>query len=359
MLFSKINIDVVFMPVNVSARPRPGCLPEKAIVMARDDLSGWVEADALAEVNSESVSRFFLGKVIARFGRISQVSADGSSEFKGDFVQLLWHQQIPLVRISAYNAAGNGRIECGHGPIKEALYKMMQTRGPDWVSLLLYVLWADQATARRLTGYSPARLLYGQECVLPIDAEFSTYLAGRWSVGPMDTVSLLVVHAQQLKCGSEDRRLARHIVQQERECSIIHGNRSCEAQQRNRVLAKDDLVLVRNSLQDQRKMAYEDRYLGPYRIHHISDQGAATLEELDGTEIKDDAMRKIGHVRLRRFMPRVESLSQVGLPRTVPPNYRPRKDTTGPQRQSESLPAPRGTTAPGVSYNSWRWGGTA
>jgi hypothetical protein len=33
-LFSKINIDVVFMPVNVPVCPRPGCLPEKVIVMA-------------------------------------------------------------------------------------------------------------------------------------------------------------------------------------------------------------------------------------------------------------------------------------------------------------------------------------
>jgi hypothetical protein len=61
-----------------------------------------------------------------------------------------------LVCISAYNAAGNGMIERGHGPIKEALYKMMRTRGPDWVSLLPYVLWADRATARQSTGYSPA-----------------------------------------------------------------------------------------------------------------------------------------------------------------------------------------------------------
>jgi hypothetical protein len=115
----------------------------------------------------------------------------------------------------------------------------------------------------------------------------------------MDTASLLVVRAQQLERGSEDRRLARHIIQQERKRSIIHGKSSREAHQRNRALAKDDLVLVCNSLQDQRKMAYEDRYFGPYQIHHISDQGAATLEELDGTEIKDDAMRKIGHARLR------------------------------------------------------------
>jgi hypothetical protein len=305
-IFSRLAIDVVYMPRNQVMGPLPeGVVPEKAIVVLRDDLTGWVEAQALPEINSTLVARFFFEQVVCRFGLVGHVSSDNGSEFLGAFKDLLVHYGIPQVYISAYNPEGNAMVERGHAPIKEALFKMMRSLGGDWVSLLPFVLWADRTTAKRTTGYTPHYLLYGAESVLPIDAEYKTFLVGNWSE-EMSTSELLAARARQLQRLPQDRALASRLAAAAREESLVELNSGRDRRHLNRAFRKNQLVLVRNVAQENSKaIPKEDRYFGPYRVLEVSSTGAVRLCELDGSPVRDAAMAQVAHSRVRRFIPRI------------------------------------------------------
>jgi len=67
-LFEKIGLDVIHMPP---------CKGKNYLVVARDDLSGWVEARALSSANS------LWEDVVCRYGCFGRLVVDGGPENKG------------------------------------------------------------------------------------------------------------------------------------------------------------------------------------------------------------------------------------------------------------------------------------
>lgn len=92
---------------------------------------------------------------------------DGGGENKGVARELMKRYNTRNVPIAAYHPQSNGLIECGHQSIIDALAKL----GPHWVEHLLAILWADRVTTRRSTGFAPYKLVFGQDCVLPVEAK--------------------------------------------------------------------------------------------------------------------------------------------------------------------------------------------
>ena len=72
-----------------------------------------------------------------------------------------------------------------------------------WLDYLHAVLWADRTTIRRSTGKTPYEVLYGCQCVLPIELKTPS-----WSTLPWHTVGtradLLEIMAQQLYRRDQD-----------------------------------------------------------------------------------------------------------------------------------------------------------
>ena len=66
--WQKVGMDVTLMPKSKG---------KSFLVVARDDLSGWVEARALSKSDSAQVSRFLFEDVICRHGIFQQLVVDG------------------------------------------------------------------------------------------------------------------------------------------------------------------------------------------------------------------------------------------------------------------------------------------
>ena len=79
-MWDKIGVDIVVMP-----RSREGSY----LVLARDDLSGWVEGRAIDEANSYNVSKFLYEDVICRHGCPRRIVLDGGRENMGKTKELL------------------------------------------------------------------------------------------------------------------------------------------------------------------------------------------------------------------------------------------------------------------------------
>ena len=160
-LIEKWAIDITYMP------NRRG---KQYLVVARDDMSGWVEARALSNKGAKAVATFIWEDVICRHGIFWRMVVDGGGEFMAEVIDLLNKWGVERIQISAYHAQANGMIERGHGPLKDALSKL----GSDWPTNLAAVLFADRTTVHGPTGYTPFYMVYGREPILPVKSRFPT-----------------------------------------------------------------------------------------------------------------------------------------------------------------------------------------
>ena len=93
------------------------------IVFARDDLSGWVEPQAIPEASSFYVSKFLYEEVVCRHGCPRRIILDGGRENLDLTKDLLQHYRIKGTTISAFHPQANGLVERGHGPIVNSIAK--------------------------------------------------------------------------------------------------------------------------------------------------------------------------------------------------------------------------------------------
>jgi len=281
-VWEKVGVDVRFMPESVEGY--------KFIVFGRDDLSGWVEAHALKENTAQNVAKFLYEEVICRHGCPGRIVIDGGSENKSVAAALLANYRVQRTVVSAYHPQSNGLVERGHDPIINSLSKYCSKEPTKWPQYLPLVLWADRVSIRHSTGYSAFELVYGRDCLLPIDFSPASWSVVDWEGEIKSREDLLVARMTQL-----DER----ILMESRAAAELGGNRKgnkayFDQHKRMRGEAQrlhvGDLVLVhqsKNLNSRSVKIKLDDRWFGPYRIHEIPpDSTFYRLEELDGTHLK-------------------------------------------------------------------------
>ena len=87
-IWEKWGLDVVHMP---------SWKGYQYMVLARDDLSGWVEGRALRHANSANISDFLRTEVICRHGLFGRLVVDGGPENKekvDEAIELLSLQKV-------------------------------------------------------------------------------------------------------------------------------------------------------------------------------------------------------------------------------------------------------------------------
>jgi len=270
----KWAVDVVKMPTAAGF---------VCLVLAREDVSGWVEGRALRAPKSRHVARFLFEEIICRFGCFELLVNDGGPENERWTEILLELYGIKNVRISAYHPMANGMIERGHPQIVTALAKISSVTGRPWPEHLHAVLWADRTTVKVPTGMTPAHVVYGRDHVLPIELQFPTWGTAKWS-SITNTEDLLAARAAQLDRRDEDLEEARLRLRRHREWNKEYFDDNHRI--RSEELAAGDLVLVWDSTRDKdmsNNRKFAPRWRGPFRIQSVAEgMGSYRLEELDG-----------------------------------------------------------------------------
>ena len=113
----------------------------------------------------ENVAKFIYEEVICRHGCLKRIVMDQGTENLNLTRDLLEKHRIRQTLVSAYHPQANGLVERGHDAIVNALAKYDKKR---WKGCLPLALWADRISVRRSTGYSAFELVYGRECLLPV-----------------------------------------------------------------------------------------------------------------------------------------------------------------------------------------------
>jgi hypothetical protein len=97
MMWQKVCMDIVYMPKVKGF---------KYLVLARDDLSGWVEGRPLRDKSAPAVARFLWEDIICRFGLYGRLVIDGGTENKAVVKQLTQRYGIRRIEASAYHCGG-------------------------------------------------------------------------------------------------------------------------------------------------------------------------------------------------------------------------------------------------------------
>jgi hypothetical protein len=270
-LWRRVGLDVVYMPQNEGF---------SKIVAMREYLSGWVEAKALRNADSKSVAAF-VHDWIVRFGVPGMIIHDNGAENKKITKILIDRYRIRDVAIASYHPQSNGVVERGHQQIVDGLAKL----GSKWVRNLPLVVWADRITTRASTGFTPYRLVFGQDCVLPVELTASSWATVEWRK-VKSRAELLAARARQLERREEDIEQAKINVRKSR----LRNKAYFDKHRRERIheLEVGDMVLLYNSsLDKQWSQKLKNKWLGPYRIKEVAeDRGTYLLEELDGTQLQ-------------------------------------------------------------------------
>lgn len=275
-IFSKIHLDVMFMPKVRGFR---------YIIAARDDLSGAAEGRALRHSNAKTTAQFIWEEIFCRYGAVGHIVTDNGSELQAAVTLLMDRYKILHIKISAYNSKANGVVERGHFTIREAIMKACEGATKKWPDFVPHAFFADKVTVRRATGYSPFYLLHGVHSVLPFDlAEASFIIINQQN---MTSEDLSAARIRQLQKKPEDLERAAATLRKNR----LRSKKQFEKRSRTRLChdsyEQGTLVLVRNSgIEKSMDRKSKPRYLGPYRVIRRTKGGVYALEELDGAQWK-------------------------------------------------------------------------
>ena len=290
-LFSKVYLDVMKMPLAKG---------KQWLVACRDDLSGVTECKAITRDRAKVIARFFLRRIILRYGIVQEVVTDNGPSFCKEFAELLKQYGVHHIKISPYNSQANGVVKRGHYNIREALIKLCGGDLSQWPLMVPAATFADRITVRRATGFSPYFLLHGVHPLMPGDLSDATFMVASYKPG-MSSVELIEARTRQLLRLPEDVIKARKILHSSRARAKLAYEKRFAHRIRKDAYEPDSLVLIRNnpienSVSIERKTA--NRYMGPYRVIRQTQGGSYILEEMDGSLLRH-------HVAAFRLIPYV------------------------------------------------------
>jgi hypothetical protein len=145
----------------------------KYVVVAVEYFSKWIEAKPLATITSVTVQKFFWQNIVSRFDVPKAITVDNGTQldaetFKGFCDQI----GIKIHFASVRHLESNGLVERANGIIMTRIMKLIfnQPRGR-WTNELIKVVWSHNTTISRSTGFTPFKLLFGDEAITPEEAK--------------------------------------------------------------------------------------------------------------------------------------------------------------------------------------------
>ena len=161
--WERVAMDLLYMSVTTARGNR-------YVLVMVDCFSRWTEACPLPDKTAHSVADAFFNQVVCRFGMPSVIHSDQGREFENKIMQELCllcgsHK----TRTTPYHPESDGMVERFNRTLLMMLAMFAGKNRDDWDDLLPAVMMAYRSSVHESTGFSPYRLMFGEECTLPMD----------------------------------------------------------------------------------------------------------------------------------------------------------------------------------------------
>jgi hypothetical protein len=250
-----------------------------------------------------TIGAFIFEEILCRWGAVEQIVTDNGTAYVAALDWLAERYGIHHIRISPYNSQANGVVEWQHRTVCESIFKACDSDDSRWPTVAPFAFWADRATIRKSTGYSPFYMAHGVEPTLPFDLTQATFLVPDLTQ-PLSTQDLLATCTRQLQKRPADLATIHDRIATSHHASTRQFEKHFANTIRDYDFAPGSLILVRNTLPNMDKM--KPRYLSPMVILWCTRNGAYHLGELDGaiSKLRYAAFRLIPyHARSRSLIP--------------------------------------------------------
>ena len=249
------------------------------IVQAHCSLTTWPEWRALRKETGRTLGAFIFEDILCRWGAVGEIVTDNGTAYVAVLNWLSSRYEIRHIRILAYNSRANGIVERQHRTIHDSLVKACNGDASQWPAVAPFVFWADRATTRKATGYSPFYMAHGVEPILPFDITLATFLVPEL-VKSLTTDELIAIRARQLEKRQDNLAAIHTYILKSRFASAQqferrHAHTICDFDFKPGVL-----ILVCNPSVEHDKV--KPRYCGPMVVVRRTCNGTYRLAELDG-----------------------------------------------------------------------------
>jgi hypothetical protein len=143
------------------------------VVVAVEYFFKWIKAKPLATITSATVQKFFWQNIVCRFGVPKAITIDNGTQFDAETFKDLCDQISTKIHFaSVRHPESNGLVERANGIIMTGIMKLIfnQPRGK-WLDELVKVVWSHNTSILRSTGFTPFKLLFGDEAITPEEAK--------------------------------------------------------------------------------------------------------------------------------------------------------------------------------------------
>ena len=140
------------------------------ILVIADYFSKWTEAFPIKNKCADTVADVLVDKIILRFAMPLVIHSDQGREFENGLMKSLCNLLgCVKTRTAPYHPESDGMVERFNRTCLMMLSMFVNDRRDNWHKLLPFVMHAYRTSVHESTGYSPYRLMMGEECSLPQD----------------------------------------------------------------------------------------------------------------------------------------------------------------------------------------------
>ncbi|GJV67514.1 reverse transcriptase domain-containing protein [Tanacetum coccineum] len=149
----------------------------KYILVAVDNISKWVEAEALPTNDAHVVVKF-LKKLFSKFRVPKALISDHGTHFCNSLPKKTLNKYgVTHGLATPYHPQTSGQTENTNRAIKRILERTVNENIKEWADKLDDALWAFGIAYKTPIGTTPFKIVYGKACHLPIELEHKAYWA--------------------------------------------------------------------------------------------------------------------------------------------------------------------------------------
>jgi hypothetical protein len=128
-----------------------------------------IEAKPLTNVSSATIKKSFWQNIICRYGVPRHIAVDNAKYIDNAMFKEFCQQiSMKVAFTSVYPLQSNGVVKKANSLIFQAMKKILEgEKKGKWVKVMPMVVWSHNTTVCRATNFTPFRLMYGTEAMLP------------------------------------------------------------------------------------------------------------------------------------------------------------------------------------------------
>ena len=205
--------------------------------VAMDYATKWPEAKAVTSPISKAAADLIVD-ITNRFGFPVEILPDRGAHFVGTMMRQLYKQlRIHKLTTTPYHPQTDGMVERFNATLKSMLRKSLSAFQGQWDEALPFVLGEYRSTPCRATGFTPAKLLLGNNIRTPL-----AVMRYQWT-GEKIVKKPLGRYLVRLVEGMEEMR---QLAKENKEVYKLNYKKNNDKKVKPRSFEVGDLVLVRD-----------------------------------------------------------------------------------------------------------------